>query len=232
MARRVKSYGRKGRVPQKGFFLKREKGQQTMTTSKVKLLIPKSCMLYALVGLLVILLIFVAVTFYLITKDSQNEQEWVRLSTDLQVQSQQLAKSASEAVEGTSSAFLDLSDSRSMITSAINSLRNGNSGKSMPSLPASLSAPLGDLNKTWNRMSTNAAKILEREAMVQELALASSEFMQAIPQIQTLTDNAVRDLTRGGAPSQQVFVAGRQLVLSDRMLRHLKEMLRGGNGSI
>ena len=232
MARRVKMLGGKGRSPQKGFLLKRVKGQQTMTTSKVKLSIRKSGGLYALVGLLVILLVFVAVTFYLITKDSKNEQEWVRLSTDLQVQSQQLAKSASEAVEGTSSAFLDLSDSRSLISSAISSLRNGNSGKSMPSLPTSLSAPLGELNKTWNRMSTNAAKILESEALVQELALASSEIMQAIPQIQTLTDNAVRDLTRGGAPSQQVFVAGRQLVLSDRMLRHLKEMLRGGNGSI
>ena len=119
-----------------------------------------------------------------------------------------------------------------MISGAIDSLMNGNSRKSLPSLPASLSAPLGDLNKTWSRVSTNAANILERKVLVQELAAASSEFMQAIPQIQTLTDSAVRDLTRGGAPNQQVFVAGRQLVLSDRMLRHLKEMLRGGNGSI
>jgi twitching motility protein PilJ len=126
----------------------------------------------------------------------ENEQEWVRLSTDLQVQSQQLAKSASEAVEGSRSAFAELNDSRSMISGAIDSLMNGNSRKSLPSLPASLSAPLGDLNKTWSRVSTNAANILERKVLVQELAAASSEFMQAIPQIQTLTDSAVRDLTR------------------------------------
>jgi len=71
-----------------------------MTTSKFKLLIWKSGGLYALLSLLVILLVFVVITFYLITKDSRSEQEWVRLSTDLQVQSQQLAKSASEAMEG------------------------------------------------------------------------------------------------------------------------------------
>jgi len=232
MVRRTKSHGKKGRSPQKGFFLKREKRQQTMTTSKFKLLTGKSSGLYAQVGLLVILLVFVAVTFYLITYDSRNEQEWVRLSTDLQVQSQQLAKSASAAVEGSSNAFSDLSDSKNMISSAITSLKNGNSGMSLPSLPRSMSSRLGELNKTWSRMRTNADKILEREALVQELAQASSEFMNAIPQIQTLTDNAVRDLTRGGAPSQQVFVAGRQLVLSDRMLRHLKEILRGGSGSV
>ena len=232
MARRAKSRGRKARSPQKGFFLKREKEQQTMTTSKFRYLVRKSGEIYVLLGVLVILLVFVAVTFYLITKDSRNEQEWIRLSTDLQVQSHQFAKSASEAIKGSSSAFLDLSDSRSMISSAMTSLKNGDSDKSLPALPTSLSVPLDELSDTWNHMSTNVAKILKNEFLVHELVMASSEFMQAIPKIQTLTDNAVRALTRGGAPNQQVFFAGRQLVLSDQMLRHLQEMLRGGGGSV
>ncbi len=172
MARRARSRGRKGRSPQKGFFLKREKGQQTMTTSNFKSLAPKSGGLYALVGLLVILLVYVALTFYLITKDSRNEQEWIRLSTDLQLRSQQLAKSASEAVEGSSSAFLDLSDSMEIISSAMTSLEDGNAAKSLPSLPGPLSAPMGELNKTWSRISKNAATILERETLMQELASA------------------------------------------------------------
>ncbi len=203
-----------------------------MTTLNFKLSAQKSSGLYALVSLLVILLIFVAVTFYLITNDSRNQQEWVRLSTDLQVQSQQIAKSASEAVEGNGGAFLELGDSRAMIADAMISLRDGNPGKSLPSLPGSLSVPMDELDKTWYRMSPNANNILEHEATVLELAKASSQFMQVIPQIQTLTDNAVRDLTRGNAPTQQVFIAGRQLVLSDRILRHLKEMLRGGSGAV
>jgi hypothetical protein len=59
MARRANSHDGKGRSPQKGFILKREKRQQTMTTSKFRLLIWKPGMLHALVGLLVILLVFV-----------------------------------------------------------------------------------------------------------------------------------------------------------------------------
>lgn len=232
MARRNKSRGSKSRSPQKGFFLKRDKGQQTMTTSNFKPSTQKSGVLYSLVGLLVILLVFVAVTFYLIIKDSRNEQEWIRLSTGLQVQSQQVAKSASEAVEGSSTAFLELGNSRDMISSTMVSLKGGNPDKSLPSLPTTLSAPLKELNTIWNRMNTNTAHILEREVPVQELATASRDFGKVIPRIQTLTDNAVNELTSGGAPTQQVFVAGRQLVLSDRMLRHLKEMLRGGSGSV
>ncbi len=146
-----------------------------MTTSKFKLLIWKSGGLYALLSLLVILLVFVVITFYLITKDSRSEQEWVRLSTDLQVQSQQLAKSASEAMEGSSSAFLDLGDSRNFIANAMISLRNGNSDKSLPSLPDSLSAPLDELNRAWNRMNTKAANILERETMVKEYSASSGD---------------------------------------------------------
>jgi twitching motility protein PilJ len=123
-----------------------------------------------LVGLLVVLLVFVAVTFYLITEESRNEQEWIRLSTDLQVQSQQLAKSASEAAEGSTGAFLDLGDSVEVISIAMTELEFGSTTKSLPPLPDPLSAPLGELNTIWNRMNQNAANILERERQVLELA--------------------------------------------------------------
>jgi twitching motility protein PilJ len=221
-----------GRSPQKGFFLKRGKRQQKMTPTIFKPSAQKSSGLYALVGLLVILLAFVAVTFYLIIKQSRNEQEWIRLATDLQVQSQQLAKSASEAVEGGSNAFLELGDSHGAIAGAMEILKNGNAVKSVPKLPGAMSRNLGQLDKSWSRMSANATNILEREALVLKLAAASTEFVNVIPEIQSLTDSAVRDLTRSGASNQQLFVAGRQLVLSDRILRHLKDMLRGGSGSV
>ena len=203
-----------------------------MTPTIFKPTAQKSGGLYALVGLLVILLVFVAVTFYLLTRESRNEQEWIRLATDLQVQSQQLAKSASESVEGSREAFLELGDSRGAISGAMAALKNGNAVKSLPPLPGSMSGNLGQLDKYWARMSRNSTNILEREALVLELATASSAFITAIPEIQALSDSVVRDLTQSGASNQQLFVAGRQLVLSDRILRHLKDMLRGGSGAM
>jgi twitching motility protein PilJ len=81
-------------------------------------------------------------------------------------------------------------------------------------------------------MDANTRSILDRENTVLDLASASDSFIGAIPGIQDLTDKATRELTRNGASAQQVFSAGRQLVLSDRMLRHMKEMLRGGADSM
>ena len=192
----------------------------------------KPSRLYAMVGFLVLLLAFVAVTFFLITKESRNEKEWIRLSTDLQVHSQQLAKSAIEAVEGNRSAFFQLGESAAIISEAVDTLKNGYELRSLPALPRALSDTLTELDRTWTIMDANAQSILDRESLVLELAAASTSFIRAIPKIQELIDEAVRELTRSNAPSNQVFVAGRQLVLSDRILRHLKEMLRGGAGSV
>ena len=202
-----------------------------MTTSTFKPASQKSGSLYALVGFLVLLLAFVAVTFYLLTRESRNEQEWIRLSTDMQVHSQQLAKSAAEAVEGNRSAFLQLGDSVGVVSDAVEALKDGDPVRSLPPLPDMMSDTLTDLDQTWLRMNGNAKSILDREDQVLALAQQSTEFIQVVPKIQDLTDQAIRELTQNNASKQQVFVAGRQLVLSDRILRHLKEMLRGGVGA-
>lgn len=203
-----------------------------MTSKKYKPATQKSGRIYAMVGFLVLLLAFVAVTFFLITKESRNEQEWIRLATDLQVNSQQVAKSASEAVEGNRHAFIELGDSTGALTNAMAALNKGDKVRSLPPLPSDLAPTLADLDKVWQRVDGNAQSILARETLVLDLAAASDAFIKVIPEMQEQIDKAVRELTRNGAPAQQVFVAGRALVLSDRILRHLKEMLRGGSGAV
>jgi twitching motility protein PilJ len=192
----------------------------------------KSGRLYAMVGFLVLLLAFVATTFFLNTRESRNEQAWIRLSTDLQVHSQQLSKSATEAVEGNSIAFFQLGDSAGIISDAVDALKNGDQRRSLPAYSGTLSETLAELDRKWTKMDVNAKSILDRETLVLDLAAASKSFIEVIPEIQELTDNAVRELTKSNAPSNQIFVAGRQSVLSDRILRHLNEMLRGGTGSV
>ncbi|MBT8065180.1 MAG: methyl-accepting chemotaxis protein [Gammaproteobacteria bacterium] len=203
-----------------------------MTSTNSKPMTQKSGRLYAMVGFLVLLLVFVAVTFFLITKESRHEQDWIRLSTDLQVHSQQLAKSAGEAVKGNREAFYQLGDSVGTISAAVETLKHGDDIRELPAIPTSIYSTLGELDKTWLRLDTNARSILERETLVRDLAVASDTFIQVFPEIQELTDQAIRNLTQNGAPAQQIFVAGRQLVLSERILRNLKEMLRGGAGSV
>ena len=232
MALLTETHGVTSRPRQRGFFDRREREPRRVTATDFRPAAHRSGRLYTLVGFLVVLLAFVAVPFFLLTRASRNEQEWIRLATDLQVHSQQLAKSAAEAVEGDRGALLQLGESADIIAGVVETLRNGDPSRRLPPLPGGLRPALTDLGKTWGRMSPNAASILDREDLVLNLATASNAFVDAIPEIQELTDKAIRDLTRNGASVQQVFVAGRQLVLSDRILRHLGEMLRGGAGGV
>jgi twitching motility protein PilJ len=232
MAPRTEPQRAGGRLRQRGFFERREDKQQGMSSTHFGAATQKSGRLYAMVGLLVILLAFVAATFFLLTRDSRNEQEWIRLATDLQVHSQQMSKSAREAVEGNRGAFVQLDESAAIVADAVLALKKGDPVRELPVLPSAMRPTLADLDKTWARMNTNAQSILERENLVMDLASASNALIEIMPEIQELTDRAIRDLTRSGASAQQVFVAGRQLALSDRILRHLAEMLRGGPGAV
>ena len=233
MGRQSKFKGKGGQSAQEGFIIRgrRNRDDDDMSRNVRNPFTERTGRLYLMVGLLVLLLGFVVVTFYLITQDSRNEQAWTGLATDVQVHSQQLAKSASEAAEGNLDAFVELANARSQIALAMEGLKSGDDLRSMPALPNSMLGPLGDLDGTWSRMSENSRSIVERESLIMELAAASDAFTGVIPRIQTLTDEAARELTRTSAPGQQIFVAGRMLVFSDRILRHMNEVLRGGPGA-
>ena len=193
---------------------------------------PRSWGVYLTTGVLIVSLLFVAVTFFLLARDAQNEQGWISRATDVQVTSQQLAKSAGEAAAGNLDAFLELGTSRSAIAAAMSDLRSGSAADGLPSTPRALTGPMKQLNLSWDRMSTNASSILEREELILDLATARKIVQDNIPGIQKNTDSSISALTRSGAPTNQLVFASRQLVLADRILRRVSEVLRGGSDAV
>ena len=203
-----------------------------MNKSQPKIKSQRSWGLLLATGLLIIALIFVATTFLKLATDAQNEQEWISYATDVQVTSQQLAKSAGEAAAGNLDAFLELGGSRKTIAAAMGTLRSGSPSGDLPPTPRTVTMPMKQLNLSWNRMSTNASSILDREKLILGLAMASNIVQANIPGIQKNTDSAIKSLTQSGAPSNQLVFASRQLVLADRILRRVSEVLQGGSNAV
>ena len=203
-----------------------------MNKDQQKLKSPRSWGVFLTTGLLILSLVFVAVTFFLLAREAQHEQEWISLATDVQVTSQRLAKSAGEAAAGNLDAFLELDTSRKAIAAAMRNLRNGSVANRLPSTPKAVSLPMKQLNQSWDRMSTNASSILEREKLILELATARKIVQDNIPGIQKNTDTSISALTRSGAPGNQLVFTSRQLVLADRILRRVSEVLRGGSDAV
>ncbi len=203
-----------------------------MTNKHPNIKSQRSWIVYLLTSLLIASLAFVAVTFFQLARHAQHEQEWISLATDVQVTSQQLSKSASEAASGNLDAFLELGNSRSKISTAMAKLRSGSVSIELPPTPSAVAAPMRQLNQTWDRMSSNASSILDRENLILDLASARDVIQENIPGIQKNTDDSIRSLTQSGAPTNQVVFASRQLVLSDRILRRVSEILQGGSNAV
>lgn len=203
-----------------------------MKNKQPKLKNQRSWIAYLAIVLLITSLAFVAVTFFLLARNAQQEQEWVSQATQVQVSSQQLAKSAGEAASGNLNAFVELRNSHDKIKSAMGKLRSGSQYSVHPATPLAVEAEMMQLNQTWDRMEKNAASIIKREELILELSSAHNLIQNSIPGIQKSTDNSIRALTKSGAPSNQLVFASRQLVLADRILRRVAEVLRGGSNAV
>lgn len=182
--------------------------------------------------ILVGLVAAVSVNFFLLNQRNAQETQYLALTTEIQVRAQQLAKSAGEAAIGNFDAFDELGRTRDIITGAIDQLRNGNPETGLPPSPASVNDGLSTLEGNWQRIEVEAERILSRSELVLDLADSAAAFATNIPQLQALSDEAVRVMIQTGSPVGQIYIASRQLVLADRMLRRVNEILGGGAGSI
>jgi twitching motility protein PilJ len=201
--------------------------ESTITTNR-----ERSWGVYAATAVLVISLIFVAITIYALSINAKREQHWLMLATDAQVTSQQLAKSAGEAASGNLNAFAELDNSRKKISEAMTKLRLGFAEEDLPATPEYVDVQMLQLKGTWDRINNNASSILGRQALIIDLATAREIIQENIPGIQKSTDGAIRALTQSGAPTNQLVFASRQLVLADRILRRVAEVLQGGSNAV
>jgi len=181
---------------------------------------------------LVVLVGAVSLNFFLLNQRNAQETQYLRLTTEIQVRAQQLAKAAGEAAVGNFDAFDELSATRAAIDEAIGQLRNGNPETDLPPSPPGINASLSTLEGTWGSIDTEAERILSRSQLVLDLADAAAEFANTVPRLQGLSDEAVRTMIQTGTPSGQIYLASRQLVLADRMLRRVSEILGGGAAAI
>ncbi len=182
--------------------------------------------------LLVLLLGALAYNFFLLNQRNQQETQYLGLTTDIQVRAQQLAKAAGEAAVGNFDAFDELRETRDIINDAIRQLRQGDPASALPPSPPQVNAPLSTLEELWARINEDSNRILDRTDLVIELADSAGDFSTNIPQLQAQSDEVVRRMIETGAPTVQIYVAGRQLALADRMLRRVNEILAGGTGAI
>jgi twitching motility protein PilJ len=182
--------------------------------------------LLAVAALVVIVAAIVA--FAYMSRVAQHGGEYLGRVAEQQVLGQKIAKYALEASTGDQTSFDRLRQGRDRFITLTDELRNGAPDVGLPPVPASVSAPLREVDNRWLALRAYIDDILGNQQSI----LSIREFVEVIngtvPLFQDVSEQVVNALIAVKADQQQVFVASRQLMLAQRLSDNVGQVLDGG----
>ena len=191
---------------------------------------------YTIVIVFLLLAIGLAsVDFWWLNNKNGEDREAIALTTQVQVLSQQTAKYALEASDGNRDSFRELSATRNTIDSAVQRLVKGDDQTGMPSYADNGGTQSGRsvaaLANAWHQLDADIGKILSNK----DLVLASGEradlFSRQMPLLNARTDEVLNIVQQKNASVEQTFTIARWMLMADRMIRRVQEILQGGDGA-
>jgi twitching motility protein PilJ len=175
-----------------------------------------------------------SVDFWLLNSKNGEDREAIALTTQVQVLSQQTAKYALEASDGNRDSFRELSATRNTIDSAVQRLVAGDDKTGMPAYAQQAGGTgraIAALANAWHQLDADIGKILSNK----ELVLASGEradlFGKQMPLLNARTDEVLNIVQQKNASVEQTFTLARWMLMSDRMIRRVQEILQGGDAA-
>ncbi len=181
--------------------------------------------LWQLMVLVILVLSFIGHSFWLATVKN-NQAEHISETDKVNIKAVQLAIYAKQASSGNLNAFDELITDRQIIETTINALENGS--VQYPDLPTDVRPGFDSMKVRWETMNQNALTIINQRERIGELATISDKFASEIPILQASSDAVVKRLVAINEDRDLIYLASQQLVLADRMLRRVSEILRGG----
>ncbi|MCR8922144.1 methyl-accepting chemotaxis protein [Dasania sp. GY-MA-18] len=166
---------------------------------------------------------------YIVLRDAGHDAQYLELTGELRILSQQIATSSRQATGGDPEAFTQLDNSRNSFNDTLRVLLNGKGD--LPSPQAMLTDELSALGSTWAQVNTSAETIVKNRERILFLHDVARTLNESIPELQEEYNNVVEILTDNRAPADQVSIAQRQSWLAERIARNVDKMLQGGDAA-
>ncbi len=175
-----------------------------------------------LIVMLVLSMIIMGVAYSLIVIQESKDREYINRIGDQRVLSQQLAKLASQAGRGDIKAFPKLQKDRDEFDTTLQWHVTEAAGLGM----------MHDLDDTWRKYKANIDTILKRRDVVTNMRSLVGAINEQIPNLLAVSDEVVTIMAEQGAPPDQVYIAARQLMLTQRISGNVNRVLNGGEEAI
>lgn len=175
------------------------------------------------VSALAIFLVLAVATLIYNTVLVGRNSEYVATSTEMQMLSQRIAKSAQQAALGNTAAFKQLDESEKQFDKSLKRLING--GKGLPASPASIQPTLKTLSKAWDPTEKAIDLILKQEKKLSELNRSVAVINTNNIQLLELAEQVTGLLTQSGAPLREVSIASQLVMLTQRLAKNANTLL-------
>jgi len=158
-----------------------------------------------------------------------NLQRHVELSAEQLLLSQQMATFSLSASSGKEVAFDSLLLSRIKFDNALNAFRSGDIVTA--AIDPKLLPDLDRVESDWRIYRNNVEVILKGRQSIAEVRELYQVIESFIPQMLTYSDEVVGVLIKKNSSSRQIYLATRQMMLSQRIKNNLNQVLAGGEAA-
>jgi len=184
-----------------------------------------------LLGIVIGTLIAAFALFFWASNERAKVQDHLEIVASESLTSQRLSTQALEAASGKVGSFKQLESLRNAFVASIGQLRQGDAGMGVEPLPESVTDEFNAVENIWSSYQSDINVILEGLepiTKVSEYVVVINEF---IPQLLAFSDEVVGILVRKKADPHQIYIASRQLMLTQRIENNLNLVLAGGEGA-
>ena len=180
-----------------------------------------------LIGGLLVSIGIMFLVFWYMGRLAGFDKEYTGYAGEQQVLSQRIAKYALEASSGNDEAFDQVVKYRDRFGQSLSYLRNGNVATGLPPTQGAADKPLAATEAKWTEFSTSVNTVLDGRQLVLSVKETAGVIGEFMPQLLTHYEDVVSTLVKRNASQEQVRIASRQLMLSQRIVNNLNKVLAG-----
>ncbi len=174
--------------------------------------------------------LLVAVTAGLVIyqgRQSADATTHVAAAGEMQMLSQQIAKSAQLALQGNSQAFAELRSGSARFSSLLTALQAGSDldGGYVPAVPEAARPALQTLADTWHKSEQDARQLLAQEKNLVTLNASVAAINNGNAGLLDLSEQVAALKLQGGANARDIVTANRAVMLTQRIAKNANALL-------
>jgi len=170
------------------------------------------------------LLVLGGVTFFILSQTEKVSQQ-VAASGQALMQSQRLAKSVSQALVGSPSAFPEVRESSTVLASSLRGLKQGDNAMGLEPVGGDLASSIEPLMAPVDQAERNAATVLGQQATLTQVGTALRTINRQSSDLLEIAETIASLKLQQNAPAAEISASGQLVMLTQRIGKSANEFL-------